>query len=107
MGRKYARNPHALKSVKYPGRPMHVAELYGVLGLSKARLPDAGLAPQIIQGVLIWVVPRTTKQQFIRTFCQCPGCSRTLTLKNLNQHICGAERRHEHGGPEATGEDYE
>lgn len=85
---------YRIVSLKRPPYSADVHELYGMLGLTKDRLPDEGIEPQIIQGVKVWVVPKATKTQFIRTLCECPGCGRVLSVKCLDQHKCKGKVTH-------------
>jgi hypothetical protein len=85
---KKKRTRYRIVSLKYPPYAATADEMYAMLGLMKQRLPDEGLEPRHIQGVLVWVEPKANKPQFIRTLCSCPGCGRTLSVKCLDQHLC-------------------
>lgn len=75
---------------------MHHTDLYAALGLDpKRKLPDAGLGPQYIGNVCVWVVPRVpgTNQDAKRVWCRCPYCHRDLTAGKYHQHWPHCEAR--------------
>jgi hypothetical protein len=88
------------------GRNMHHDDLYSALGLDpKNHLPAEGLAPQNINGIMVYVLPvddprrlrrfrsrrngqMMTNMKGKRTYAICPGCERHIEAGHLHQHRC-------------------
>lgn len=81
----------------------HSADMKELLGLKRtAKLPKEGMAPRLIQGVLVWVapfVPKMVKQRWTgkevvvkssthRVMAKCPRCGESMSAGRLHQHIC-------------------
>jgi hypothetical protein len=75
----YLKNEH--------GRTAWAHQVIAMLGLDpKKDLPDAGVKPQTIQGIVIWVEPRVPGQFKIRVRACCPVCGREMSAGRLQQH---------------------
>jgi hypothetical protein len=70
------------------------------LGLApKAKLPAAGMEPQIVGGFKVWVAPlgasyHGTRRAKHRVMVECSRCGRTFSYGRLGQHRsgrCGAD----------------
>ncbi len=84
--------------------PAHTNELRKLLGLAdKAKLPAAGLAPVVVQGIKVWIEPapapvmRTiqwsgkqvvAKSSTHRVMAECPHCGKHMSAGRLQQHKC-------------------
>ena len=86
-----------MPTIRDPLYPQRRADHYSIrqlLGLnSKAKLPDAGMEPREIQGLLVWVTPRyprprVGKSSKHRVRCRCPECGQELSVGRLGQHKC-------------------
>jgi hypothetical protein len=70
----------------------HEGELKELFGLSKKdKWPSEGLPAKLIQGIRVWVNPKTTAttlSQFHRCRAQCPRCLKVLSAGRLHQHKC-------------------
>ena len=82
-----------LYSEEYNGRTyksqMRHDQLYAALGLNpKRHLPDAGLPPQLVGNVEVWVDAKIPgkNQDAKRVWCKCPACGKVLTAGKLQQH---------------------
>ena len=87
-----------------PGRNAHNSTMKRLLGLDPNKhLPAAGLPPQTIQGIRVWVMPagapkmrtnRWTGAQCVvkssthRIMGECPHCSAVMSAGRLHQHKC-------------------
>lgn len=80
--------------------PVHNHHMMKKLGLTKQRLPDEGMSPQMVDGIKVWVTPRAEpmdrargvrKSSTHRILCECPNCGHVLSVGRLFQHNC--ERR--------------
>ena len=91
-------NPNHIKSVWYQSRFPRAAqsnELCQMLGLApKQKLPVEGMAPRLIQGILVWVnpLPEATKSGWrrfsLRVRARCPQCEKEFAASRLIQHTC-------------------
>ena len=88
--------------VKVPGRDWnaHSKDVREMLGLKRTdKLPAAGMDPQVIQGVTVWVNPapapvmvnkwgkqRPLKRSTHRVMARCPICGEEMSVGRLHQH---------------------
>lgn len=78
----------------YPNRRADSDAVRQLLGLPpKAKLPDAGLPGQVIQGVTVWVAPAVNHMfrrggGLHRVLCLCPDCGHAMSVGRLQQHRC-------------------
>lgn len=86
-------NPHTL--------PARNVDMIKKLGLHTTRLPDAGMEPQMVDGIKVWVTPRAEpmdrargvrKSSTHRIMCECPKCGHHLSVGRLHQHSCDRRR---------------
>jgi hypothetical protein len=69
---------------------MRCEEVYAALGLDpKARLPDAGVEAQLVQGISVKVQPKAhgSNQDGNRVRAQCPDCRGWFGFARLRQHV--------------------
>lgn len=84
----YKANPNFIRDLRLQRFPADVRDMFVMLGIDGNKLPDEGIAPQVIQGIKVWVTPKVDKPRFIRTMAQCPVCHREMAVSRLQQHKC-------------------
>jgi hypothetical protein len=86
------RNPEKIMIRSERGWNAHEGDLKKMFGLEpKKKWPAEGLPPRNIQGIKVWVNPRTTatqENQFHRCRAECPRCLKILSAGRLHQHKC-------------------
>ncbi len=74
------------------GWTAHSHHVKAMLGLNvNAHLPAAGLAPQVIQGIVVYVAPLDPTRSARRTHrvrAVCPDCAKDMSAGRLHQHRC-------------------
>lgn len=71
------------------GWKMSHSELYVLLELKPgSHLPAEGIPVRQIQGIDVWVEPKTTSALKHRVMARCPGCKAVLSAGRLHQHKC-------------------
>lgn len=80
------------KLVTDRGWTAHSHHVKAMLGLDvDAHLPAAGLAPQILQGIKVWVAPldpARSHRRVHRVRAECPDCQKEMSAGRLHQHVC-------------------
>jgi len=70
----------------------HSPEMKEFLGLgAKQKLPDAGMPEQVIQGIRVYVKPRTPnigRHKTHRVTAICPHCAQHMSAGRMHQHKC-------------------
>lgn len=98
------KNPNAGKGVRIKVqkfshlRDANAGDMRVLLGLGALdKLPDAGMPPRRVDGVLVWVTARSTnpavsRRRPHRIFAQCT-CGASVPVGRLHQHVCKAANR--------------
>ena len=81
-----------LPNPTWPGHNAWSDQVKALLGLGpKQKLPVAGLPPQRVAGIAVWVEPlseSSRRRRVHRVKAQCPVCHLVLSAGRLGQHRC-------------------
>ena len=92
---------HKFVNLRNPRCHAHSADMMKKLGLTKQRLPDAGMEARMVDGIKVWVTPRAEpankaldvrKSSTHRVLCECPTCGHVLSAGRMFQHNCDRRR---------------
>ena len=83
--------------IKVEGRNWAVqhAEIRSLLGCGypNPELPDSGMPPQVVQGIVVWIEPKDRAKRtkagqrfFHRTLAICPRCNKIMSVARMQQH---------------------
>jgi hypothetical protein len=95
-----------IESAKRLGWPARADEMMEMLGVNPigCKWPDAGVPMTKVQGVTVWVEPKSHEErsvrsgQLIRAMCVCPDCKKTMAVGRLWQHSKSCSPRAVDGG---------
>jgi hypothetical protein len=69
------------------------SEVRALLGCERDALPDGGMDPQDVQGIIVWVEPKDRlkrtkigQRYFHRVLAKCPACGGIMSVGRLQQH---------------------
>ena len=98
----YIKSPRMIERFGDTTLRCHADEMKALLGLGyKAKLPEGGMEPRVIQGFKVWVTPAAPKKivdkwgrkvvlkvSTHRVMAECPHCKKVLSAGRLPQHVC-------------------